>query len=237
MNFKDSFTYFTDLINSSANFALARYGDGEIALMENEGIPFQTQAFNQDRWHAPAQATKLGEGLIDSLKHKEDNYYYGIPGKNDSEVAYEYLTSLIPNDNITYANLFVNANYEQTKDFFKSLKKSITLIANKSGNPDLLPFSVDVFCSFPDDCVNWWEKEGDEFIEMLRNYVATTSNETFFLSIGPAAEVAIHEMYKANPNNQYIDVGSAIDEWFYGKQTRPYMDSNSTYASHISSFD
>ena len=55
MNFEDSLTYFTGLINSSTNFALARYGDGEIALMENQGISRQTQAFNQDRWDAPAQ--------------------------------------------------------------------------------------------------------------------------------------------------------------------------------------
>ena len=99
-----------------------------------------------------------------------------------------------------------------------------------------MPFHVDVFCPFPDDCVNWWEEGGDDFIETLQKYVATSSNETFFLSIGPAAEVAIHEMYKANPNNQYIDVGSAIDEWFYTTQTRPYMDSKSTYATHSSTF-
>jgi hypothetical protein len=42
MNFEDSLTYFTGLINSSTNFALARYGDGEIALMENQGISRQT---------------------------------------------------------------------------------------------------------------------------------------------------------------------------------------------------
>ena len=236
MNFEESLTYFTGLINSSNNFALARYGDGEIALMENQGISRQTQAFNQDRWDAPAKATKLGEKLTESLSHEEDNYYYGIPGKNDSVEAYEYLTTLIPSLNITYANLFVNANYERTKDFFKNLKKSITLIGNKRGNVDLLPFHVDVFCPFPDDCVNWWEEGGDDFIETLQKYVATNSNETFFLSIGPAAEVAIHEMYKANPNNQYVDIGSAIDEWFYKTQTRPYMDSKSTYATHSSTF-
>jgi hypothetical protein len=236
MNFEDSFTYFSNLINSDQNFALARYGDGEIALMENQGIPRNTQAFNQDRWDAPAAPTKLGAKLIESLKHEEENYYYGIPGKNDSKTAYEYLTVLIPSLNITYANLFVNANYQRTKDFFKSLKKSVTLIANKSGDVDALPFDVDIFCPFPDDCVNWWEKGGDEFIEMLCNHATVSNNETVFFSIGPAAEVAIHEMYKINPNNQYVDVGSAIDEWFYGTQTRPYMDSNSSYANHSSTF-
>lgn len=236
MNFHDSFTYFTNLINTDENFALVRYGDGEISLMENQGVPRNTQAFNEDRWDAPASATKLGEQLAQSLQHEEDNYYYGIPGKNDSEVAYEYLTSLISSLNITYANLFVNANYERTKEFFKGLKKSVTLIANKSGAIDQLPFDVDVYCEFPDDCVNWWEEGGKDFIETLRSYVKGINNELIFVSIGPAAEVAIHEMYKENPNNQYVDVGSAIDEWFYGRQTRPYMDSKSSYASHSSVF-
>ena len=183
MNFHDSFTYFTNLIESPTNFALARYQDGEIALMRNRGIGRHTQAFNQDRWDAPAQATKLGEQLVQSLNHKEDNYYYGVPGKNDSVEEYEYITSLIPNTNITYGNLFVNANYNRTKDFFKGLKKSITLIANHRGNVNQLPFDVEFFCDFPDDCVNWWETKGEEFIEMLKKYVVATSNKTFFIPI------------------------------------------------------
>ena len=43
-------------------------------------------------------------------------------------------------------------------------------------------------------------------------------------------------MYKANPKNQYIDVGSSLDEFTHGRITRPYMDVNSPYSNEISKF-
>ena len=236
MNFAEAHTYFTDLIESDQNFALVRYVDGELALMRNQGVGRQTQAFNEDRWDAPAKPTRLGEDLIRGLSHTESNYYYGIPGKNDCQESYEYLSSLIPKENITYAALFVNANYQKTKDFFKNLKKPVNLLANESGNPDGLPFEVESFCSFPDDCVNWWEERADSFLQLMRSWVLAAENETFFVAAGPVSEVIIDEMYKANPNNQYIDVGSALDELFYGRQTRPYMNSSSQYAAQVSTF-
>ena len=59
MNFAEAHTYFTDLIESDQNFALVRYVDGELALMRNQGVGRQTQAFNEDRWDAPAKPTRL----------------------------------------------------------------------------------------------------------------------------------------------------------------------------------
>ena len=81
MNFQEAHKFFTDLIESDQNFALARYQDGEVALIKNEGINRQTQAYQTDGWEAPAKPTKLGKALADGLSHTENNYYYGIPGK------------------------------------------------------------------------------------------------------------------------------------------------------------
>jgi hypothetical protein len=43
-------------------------------------------------------------------------------------------------------------------------------------------------------------------------------------------------MFSANPNNQYIDVGSSIDEFTHGYKTRPYMNPSSQYANETSYF-
>ena len=65
---------------------------------------------------------------------------------------------------------------------------------------------------------------------------AQIENQTFFVSAGPVSEILIDRMYKANPNNQYIDVGSSLDEFTHGRMTRPYMDLNSQYSKEISQF-
>ena len=239
MNFQETHKFFTDLIESDQNFALARYQDGEVALMQNRGITRQTQAYQADGWDAPAKATKVGKELIEGLSHTESNYYYGIPGKNDAERLgdYNYLTSIITTKNITYGNLFINANYNKTKTFFNNLKKPVNLIASERGDTERLPFEVESFCPFPKDCVNWWEVKGDEFILLMKDFVYEIENELFLIAVGPVTGIIIDKLYQVNPNNQYVDVGSALDELFFGVKTRPYMHSTSPYASHESTFD
>ena len=52
------------------------------------------------------------------------------------------------------------------------------------------------------------------------------TNMLFLLSAGPLSEVFIYKLYKSNPNNIYLDVGSSIDTYVKNKQTRPYMKDN-----------
>ena len=42
--------FFLNLIDGEENFALARYGDGELAIIQNKDIGKDTQAFNADGW-------------------------------------------------------------------------------------------------------------------------------------------------------------------------------------------
>ena len=76
----------------------------------------------------------------------------------------------------------------------------------------------------------------EEYVKELLEYITQVENQTFFVSAGPVSEILIHRMYVANPNNQYVDVGSSIDEFTHGYKTRPYMDSNSQYSKEISYF-
>ena len=63
--------------------------------------------------------------------------------------------------------------------------------------------------------------------------LAQHNDTLFFISAGPLSEVLIDELYSENPNNRYIDVGSAIDEYVHGKVTRPYMLSGTMYNKEI----
>jgi len=237
-DFKKDFDYFIELINSGKNFAYARYADGEVALMTGKEISQGSQAYQVDKWSAPGQPTKTGKQLLESLSHEEDNYYYAISSNTDWSTDHEFLMSRIriPN-NITFANLWINANYQKMKAFYQSLKKEVYVICNQKAEKKSFPFPVAELFPFPDDCVMYWEQHGEDYLTQLVEYVTQVHDKTFFISCGPVSEIIIDRLYKVNPNNQYIDVGSSMDEFVHGYKTRPYMDSTSKYANEVSYFE
>lgn len=236
MKFNDDFIFFTDKIKSGEPFAYARYADGEVALMKGVSVGVQSQAFQVDRWLAPDQLTKVGSGLLESITHTEDNYYYAISAHSDNIGDYEFLKSHLKTDKLTFANLWINANYQKMKEFYSTLDKSVYLICNHEARAERFPFKVNEIFPFPDNCILYWEEHGEDYITQLLDYTSQLSGETIFVSAGPVSEILIDKMYKANPNNQYIDVGSSLGEYIHGYKTRPYMDENSQYSKEISFF-
>jgi hypothetical protein len=234
--FDSDFEYYTNLIKSNVNFAYVRYADGEVQLMRGNPISFNSQAYMVDRWTAPSEMTPIGTQLLESLQHEEENYHYAISGVNDSVSDYEFLTERIKNTNLTFANLWINANYQKMKEFYQTLEKEVYLICNHRAQPQNFPFKVVEIFPFPDDCISYFTEFGEDYLLQLLNYTSQVQNKTFFVSAGPVSEILIHRMYKSNPNNQYVDVGSSIDEFVHGRITRPYMNPASEYANQSSSF-
>lgn len=234
--FIKDFITFTEKIRSKENFAYTRYADGEVMLMKGIGVGKRTQAHDVDKWSSPNTLTKVGVELLESLNHTESNYYYAIA--SDSISDYDFLINriFVSKENITFSNLWINKNYESMKKFYESLDKDVILICNHKSEKENFPFKVNKIFRFPDDCVNFWESEGDLFMSNLINEVSSIKNKTFFISCGPVSEIIIHNLYNSNNENQYIDVGSSLDEYIHGWKTRPYMDENSHYSKLISTF-
>ena len=236
-DFNRDFEFFTGLISSQNNFAYARYADGEVALMKGNSVGQGSQAYHVDNWQAPNKITKAGTELLESLSHTEDNYYYAISSNTDWVNDHDFLKKHIKNqNNITFANLWINANYAKMKAFYQGLKKEVYLICNEKAKKESFPFPVVEIFPFPNNCVEYWEEYGEDYISQLIEYASQIQNKTFFVSCGPVSEIIIHRLYQANPNNQYVDVGSSIDEFVHGYKTRPYMDPTSKYANEISYF-
>jgi hypothetical protein len=185
---------------------------------------------------APDQLTKVGKGLLESITHTEDNYYYAISAHSDNIGDYEFLKSHLKTDKLTFANLWINANYQKMKEFYSTLDKSVYVICNHEARAERFPFKVNEIFPFPDNCILYWEEHGEDYITQLLDYTSQLSGETIFVSAGPVSEILIDKMYKANPNNQYIDVGSSLGEYIHGYKTRPYMDESSQYSKEISFF-
>lgn len=229
-NFEKEFFRITSLIDESKSFAFARYGDGEVMLMEGEDVNKNSQAFTMDKWYSNGKS-KLGEDLKKTLKN--DKWYYGIPCQCCNKKCKEYLLKNINvNDNqITYANLFVNSNYKNFIKWIETLKE-VNLISNINATNRLqsFPFSIKEYIPISNDCVNYYENNHEELSNKMCKLSSETENEIFLISAGPLSEIIINILWTHNPNNKYIDVGSALDYYIHNKYTRPYMVNNTIYS-------
>jgi hypothetical protein len=238
MKFFEDFEYFWNLIENGNNFTFTRYADGEVMLMEGRQVSEFTQAYSVDKWKSPATLTKVGKELLESLNHTEENYYYAISGINDNINDYTFLRENIKHNdsNITFVNLWINANYQKTKNKMKSLKRDVILICNENAKIENFPFKVKELIPFPNNCISFWEENSSLYMDTLLKKFKDIKNELFFISCGPVSEIIINKLYTNNPYNSYVDVGSSIDEYVHSKITRPYMLPTSIYSKSISNF-
>lgn len=236
-DFVAEFQRFKNKILSKENFSMVRYGDGEISLMKGNPIGMHTQAFQTDGWYCDAKQYKLGSALLDCLNHTESNFYYALPSPNQSMPNYSYLRERInqPEENITFADIWVNGNYPKFKQFLvHELNEPVVLIASekvlmRSG----LPMECKMFLPVPTDVVHVYEDKSDEIDESLINMAKEHNDTLFMISAGPLSEAIIHRLYCFNPKNRYIDFGSSLDEFIHGRKTRPYMEEGTQFYGEI----
>lgn len=222
---KDEFNKFWSKIENKENFTLFRGGDGERSIMLGEHV------VAQEGWKSPDYVSKLGISLLNSLTLDYKNIYYGISCPCCDSPAYYWYSTRIKNKNTTFANLWVNANYQNFIAKFGTLKRDAILIANyrakdkKIGNLNILKhYEID------DDCINFWENNAPAMIEQIKKDFGDKNDLLYVLSAGPMSSPIIVELYKNNPNNCYIDFGSAIDIYYRKNISRPYMIENNIYA-------
>lgn len=229
--FVDDFNLIWRKIDAGNPIAFARYADGECALMQGRAIGSGTQATDIDRWSSPNYITELGIDLKESLIHTETNYYYAISCDCCDPNGKKYLLNFIKQKKefITFSNLWINSNYIKFIDKISQLKKEVIILANFEGKNNNFPFPVKSYVPFENNCVEQWKLNKEKIKEKLKE-ISQNQNTLFFISVGPMSEVIIDYLWKCNPNNQYIDVGSSIDEFVHGKKTRPYMFIESQYA-------
>jgi hypothetical protein len=232
--------FFLNLIDNEENFALARYGDGELAIIQNKDIGKDTQAFNADGWHFDSENydSVFVEDIRKSLSHQEENYFYGIVCSccHGKEKVDAYL-GMLNTHSITYANVFVNSNFRLFSSYMaQRLNRDVVLVANEMGKDKQYPFSVIDNMWIQDDCVNWYNKNSAEIVEESQSLAGKYSGKLFLISAGPLANILVDKMYSHNPNNCYIDIGSCFDTVTKEQYSRPYQNPNTYFANLVCQF-
>ena len=220
------FDKFWQKIENGENFAFMRNADGERAIMLGEAVSAQ-----EGNWSSPNYISKLGTDIYNSLMLNEENVYYALSCPCCDQPAYYWYLSRIKTKKVTFANLWINANYPKFKEKFPQIKRDAILIANyrakghRIGNLNILKhYEID------DDCISFWENQAPQMIENIKKEFGNRTDLLYVVSAGPMSGPIIYELYKNNPNNCYIDFGSAIDIYYRENISRPYMKKGNTYA-------
>lgn len=191
-------------------FAFVRFGDGERSICE--GRPVVTQ----DAWSFEGGATRFGQRLREALTSDLPGYYIGISDGCCDRASKEWCLRQVrvPLSRLTFANIFVNANYHR----FRSLDLGGMAVVS-SGAGDFI---------VPEDCVN-----GDFDLDNLVDQLLDV-DRPILVAAGPASCVIVHEYWRrTNDPQPIVDVGSAIDEMTKGRKTRPYQHPGSRFAELV----
>ena len=206
-DFRQEIIKFHNKLKSNQNFAFSKYADGEWLAM----CRIQCASGNGE-WFIDDRALQSINLLIESFRFKDPEYYVGVScpccqGQAHYDMIRESQQDL---DHLTFANLFVNSNYNYflehiIPEFEK--KDNIILVANRNSDISLLPFKVQEFYGVG---YNAWVDDL-YLIEALKN--KNYENKLILFSCGPLGNILAHKLWENNKNNTCIDIGSTIDRW------------------------
>ncbi len=230
-SFALAFEGYAQQIMSRRSMVMHRFGDGELMLVDGHAVGANTQAGLVDRWQAPDRRTRLGQMLGHVLDAQGPNVHFGIPCTCCNPQGNARMQAAINRSPKFAANLFINGNYQRFMGLLINLaERPVALIVNERAMTCGLPFRAVRDLRVTDDCVRRFETEGTHILASAREFCSTLNATIVLVAAGPLSEVLLHVMWNTNPNNTYVDVGSAIDEYTYGHKTRPYQMAGNHYA-------
>ena len=202
-DYKEEIKFFHNKLVNREKFALGKFADGEWgAIKGTQFLPANGEwAANGDH---PLYSIARQE-LEDALRYQHPDYYVAIcPCYQDTITFSEQ-----PESNITYANIFVNSNYEFYKEKYIEVynEYDIHLVTHKDTNLDNLPFKVEKF--YPIE-YNAWVLNRDLPDQILSE---NPEGKLFLFAAGAFANILAHKLWDRNKNNTYLDVGSTLNPW------------------------
>jgi hypothetical protein len=206
---------FKNKLLKEEHFVFTKFGDGEIICMLGLYKDGDTNCDYQK------YSKNLAEKLWDAAKYysKKENIFIGewndVFGQSFKDeisrkgIRFQY----VPYDSILHIE---KDNISEVVEFYKMLKSKQKKIYVC---PEILQ-NAKYFLN----CELVHVKENDAFSEYedIKNKLLCTESTIFLYSCGMMSKVLIHDVLKNNPNTTHIDIGSGLDNLFYGI-TRNYQ--------------
>jgi hypothetical protein len=227
-NFNEEMWVFFDKILEGENFAFSRYGDGEFSIINGhdwDAIKGDKRKNVWDFFESDKRYDVSKKLIKKSFINSKEGYFKGIPCQCCllKEKALSIYGSIEDKSHLTWANLFVNGNYKDFNTYFASVLegRQVFMISHHNSTPEKLPFKVEENWKIGD---NAWVDDL-KLLQELKDYIEIMEieNAVFLMAGGPFASIFASEMWNFNKQNTYIDIGSSLDVYLFGKATRHYQ--------------
>ncbi len=227
-NYREDLNQIIEKLKKKESFAFSKYADGELYILSNRPIN------NGEFWFNPTTDSSQRQQLINSLRYKNDNYYVGIacPCCIGGRPAHQWYKdqSDQKQENLTWANIFVNGNYHYYLENMVPLYSNydIVLVSNTDSNLEKLPFKVKKHFKIGK---NAWI-EDNSLIEEMKDYIKNEKIEKnlFLFCAGPFGNILVQQLFDYNKNNTYIDISSTLNYFLLGEKgkNRGYLRGESS---------
>jgi len=230
--FEGDFNIFLNKIKNDDPFSITRFGDGELSIIEGKYLNLLNKGNGEFAYDPNDKKYDISRELLtESFTYLEKNYFVGIACKCCvGDEKYNYMKSLSKQneDNLTWANIFVNSNYYRfVNKLLPALKdKKVHIVCHETANIDKLPFEVEMVYKVKSDA---WINNLD-LIDVIKGRIGDRNieGEIFLISAGPFANILVQQLHKYNNNNTYLDIGSVLDGYLGLPLTRGYLNGSST---------
>ncbi|HUL00474.1 MAG TPA: hypothetical protein VLX29_06410 [Nitrospirota bacterium] len=237
-SFEGDFYKLCNLLKAREPFAFNRFSDGELYILQNKELILDanqvkigsqvTKGIYKEDDHKrfnPVEHSFYRDRLIDSFKFKKKNYFKGLScrccvGADHFQWQLDFHGG--SDENFTWANLLVNANYpkfiREMYPLFNNFKT--VFICSKRADLSVLPFVVKDFRVGYNAMVNDYG-----LIETIKRWIDDTRIEgyLFLFSASSFSKMAIHQLYEHCDRNTYIDAGTALNPFMNLRLDRTYL--------------
>ena len=202
-NSKEHLLLFLNKIKNNEYFGIIRPGDGEYAILTNTTIK------TGDNWTF-TQNSRLHTDIIKSMSKNNASLYIGIPCECcNKKMKDDYIKILdLPNERMTYANIFCNANWNEFINFLKNYSKGFSLVTG--GNRETLEFKINDRIIIDEYLVDKWDISYENETDRIMNWLSTKTDEIVCFSAGPLSKIWIPIAMEKYPNNIYLDIGLSL---------------------------
>ncbi len=231
--FAEALGNFTQRIATCQNFSLVRFGDGEMIIINGQPIDL-SKKYNGEHKYTPGnpEHETQRDRLAESLSYRSPNYFVGIACPccvGDDNFFQLKAAAQQEESQLTWANIFVNANYQTFRDETQSAiaTRTVNLICHERANTSKLAFDVNrTFRVGGNSWVNDHSRVEAELLSYLAN--DAKENEVFLFCAGVLSNILICSLTQKYPEHTYIDVGSVFDVDLGLGKTRKYLKKGKT---------
>jgi hypothetical protein len=236
--FKQHIQLFKQKLINREPFAFARYSDGELFILQNKELKLDngliqvgnniTPGFYkaQDFKHFdPVQHKDFRDKLLEAFTYRQPNYYKGISCRccvGDEPFNEQINIHGGDDEFLTWANLFVNSNYPTfIEEILPVLQTYDTIMTcHHDADLDKLEFVIKDFRIGYNAMINDYDK-----IQDIKNWIDSENitGKLFLFSASTFSNLAIYELFKHNPNNTYLDIGTCLTPFMGMPMERSYL--------------